>query len=159
MQRGATDLAHAFGDRIGGGEDLGRLLVKEQMVGAKMRAAHVPMEVLGLDVERKGVGQQGIERGGNLAHGCLAKVGGGVEGSGDLVARIKGPDFAHEENSERLNWPKAQLAKGGAGSRGGRRSAAARRRAPQEATHKAAGAFRCHGRAGSIRIRYIMETL
>src|SRR5262245_56923047 len=152
MQCGATDLAHAFGDRIGGGEDLGRLLVEEQMVGAKMRAAHVPMEILGLDVEREGVGQQGVESGGNLAHGGLAEVGGGVEGSSDLVARIKGPDFAHEENSERLNWTKG----GGLAWRRAQRRGTVhhREQRTRPATRSATTAA-----PAPIRIRYIMETL
>ena len=49
------------------------------MIIAEMRSAHVPMEVLGLHVERKRVGDQRIERGRNLAHGVGRKIGRCVE--------------------------------------------------------------------------------
>ena len=43
------------------------LLVEQQMVIAEMRAADVPVEILGLQVERKRVGQDLIELGRNFA--------------------------------------------------------------------------------------------
>ena len=52
-QGDAADLAHAFGDIIGRGENLLGLLVEQQMIVAEMRAADVPVEILGLDVERE----------------------------------------------------------------------------------------------------------
>ena len=52
-QRGAADLADALGDVVGRGENLLGLLVEQQVIVAEMRAADVPMEILGLEIERK----------------------------------------------------------------------------------------------------------
>src|SRR5438094_537035 len=46
--RGGTELAGALGDVVRHGEELLGLLVEEQVVVPEMRAAHVPVEVLGL---------------------------------------------------------------------------------------------------------------
>jgi hypothetical protein len=43
-------------------ENLVGLLIKEQMVITEVRAAHVPMEILGLHVEREHIGENGIHR-------------------------------------------------------------------------------------------------
>jgi hypothetical protein len=92
-QRGAAELARALGNGVGHGEDLVRLLVQHQVVVAKVRPRHVPVEVLGLQVQREGVGQQGrqattdvaarfgAERGGRV-QGRLAARGGGFERDG-----------------------------------------------------------------------------
>ena len=69
VQRGAADLADALGHRVGHGEDLIALLVEQQVVVAEMRAAHVPVEVLGLEVDGEGVGEQRVERAGQIADG------------------------------------------------------------------------------------------
>ncbi len=69
-QRDAADLAHAFGDLVGGGEDLLGLLIEQQMIVAKMRTAHMPVKVLGLHVQRERIGQQPVEGFGNVAHGA-----------------------------------------------------------------------------------------
>ena len=74
-ERRAADLAHALGDVVGDGEDLVGLLVEEQVVVAEMRPAHVPMEILGLEVEREGVGEQRVERAGDVAAGIVAEIG------------------------------------------------------------------------------------
>src|ERR1700722_7574978 len=58
-----ADLSRTFGDRVGHGENLVAVLIQKQMVVAEMRAAHVPMEVLGLHIEREDIGQQSSERG------------------------------------------------------------------------------------------------
>src|SRR5581483_5245930 len=65
-QRQSADLAHALRKLVGGPENLLGLFVEEQVVVAKMRAAHVPMEILGFEVERKGVGENAVQRLGNF---------------------------------------------------------------------------------------------
>ena len=55
-QRGAADLANPLGDLVGRAEYLLRLLIEQQMVVAEMPAADMPMKVLGLEIERKGIG-------------------------------------------------------------------------------------------------------
>jgi hypothetical protein len=51
-QRRAADLAHALGNGIDGGENLIPLLVEQQVIVAEVRAGDVPIEILGLNVER-----------------------------------------------------------------------------------------------------------
>src|SRR5262245_37798589 len=80
------------------------------MIGAKVGAAHVPVEVLGFEVERKGIGQQLIEGGGNLAHGGIGQISRRVEGGGNLALRLEGPDFAHDEKL-RARWLDRRLAR------------------------------------------------
>ena len=71
-QRGAADLADALGDVVGGRENLLGLLVEEEVIIAEVGARYMPMEVLGLQVKRKHIGDQNIERAGNLRHGVGA---------------------------------------------------------------------------------------
>src|SRR6516162_3566781 len=78
-QRGAADLAHALGNVVGGRENLLALLVEEEMVVTEVRARHMPMEILGLQIKRKHIGEQDIERAGNLRHGVGAQVGRRIE--------------------------------------------------------------------------------
>src|SRR5262245_63933927 len=52
------------------------------MVVAEMRAADVPVEVLGLDVEGERVGDQRIERGRYLTHRLGRQIGRGIEPRG-----------------------------------------------------------------------------
>ncbi len=59
------------------------LLVEQQMVVAEMRAADVPVEILGLHIERKGVGQQAVERRGNLLDGVVRQIGRRIQACGD----------------------------------------------------------------------------
>src|SRR6516164_8636557 len=49
--RGAADLACAFGQNIDAVRELVALLIEQEVVVAKMPAADMPMEVLGLHVE------------------------------------------------------------------------------------------------------------
>src|SRR5882757_6485599 len=56
------DLAHALGDWIGRREDLCALLVEKEVVVPEVRARHVPVEVLGLNIEGEHVGQYGGQR-------------------------------------------------------------------------------------------------
>ena len=65
-----TDFADALGHRIGHGKELVGLLVEEEMVIAKMRPAHVPVEIFRLHVDREDVGEERIHRSGNF-RGCL----------------------------------------------------------------------------------------
>src|SRR6516164_11828633 len=78
-QRGAADLAYAFGDVVGGGEDLLALFVEEEMIVPEVRAGHMPMEIFRLQVEREHVGEQDIERAGNLWHRIGAQIGRRIE--------------------------------------------------------------------------------
>ena len=78
-QRRAADLARALGQLVGAGEDLRGLLVEQQVVVAEVRPADVPVEILGLEIEREGVGQQPVERLGDVADGRVGQVGGGIE--------------------------------------------------------------------------------
>src|SRR5262249_13484026 len=74
-------LSHPLGDGVGGRENLLALLVEEEMIVAEVRAGYVPMEILGLQVKRKHVGEHEIERAGNLRHGVGAQVGRRIERS------------------------------------------------------------------------------
>ena len=74
MHRGAG-LAHRFGEPIDGGEDRVGLLVQQQMVIMEMPAADVPVKILGLQVEREGVGQKRVERARDLVSPGFAQVG------------------------------------------------------------------------------------
>ena len=65
----AAELAGAFGHGVGHGEDLVGLLVEQEMEVAEVRPGHVPVEVLGLKVEREGVGEERGERAGRIGHG------------------------------------------------------------------------------------------
>ena len=60
--RHSTNLPHAFGNFIGHGKDLICVLIEKQMVVAKVRSAHVPVEVLRLQVKREYVREQSVER-------------------------------------------------------------------------------------------------
>src|SRR5258708_33280918 len=80
-QGGAADLADRLGDVVGGRENLLGLLVEEEMIVAEVGARYMPMEILGLQVKRKHVGEQNIERAGDLRHGVGAQVGRRIERS------------------------------------------------------------------------------
>src|SRR3546814_7814659 len=67
-ERRACKLADPFGDEIGGRENFGRLSVEHQVIVAEMRAADVPVKILGLEIDPIGIGQQSVERGLNVAH-------------------------------------------------------------------------------------------
>ena len=49
------------------------------MIVAEVRAGHMPMEILGLQIEREHVGEQDIERAGNLRNRVGAQVGRRIE--------------------------------------------------------------------------------
>jgi len=58
-----------------------------------MRAADVPVEILGLDVERECGGQDFVQLRRYLAHGFGGKVGRRIKRRGRLAARVEGSDF------------------------------------------------------------------
>src|ERR1700678_270726 len=66
--RGAAHLADALGNADGNGEYLFALLVEQQVVVAEMRSAHVPVEILGFEIKRKKIGQQGVQNAGYILH-------------------------------------------------------------------------------------------
>ena len=78
-ERGAADLADPFGHVVGGAEDVGGLFVEQQVVVAEMRPADVPVEILGLQIEREAVGQKPVESLGNGLDGGIVQIGGGIE--------------------------------------------------------------------------------
>lgn len=94
FERGAADLADALGELVGGGEDLIGLLVEQQMIVAEMPAADVPVEILGLQIQRESIGQKHVERLRNLVDRLGRQIGGGVEVGRDLAG-----GFAHDEPS------------------------------------------------------------
>ena len=61
-QRGAADLAYPFGQHVRGGKDLLGLLIEQQVIVAKVPSADVPVKILGLQVEREGIGEKRVER-------------------------------------------------------------------------------------------------
>ena len=56
-------------------QDFLGLLVEQQVVIAEMWSAHVPMEVLGLEIERETVGEKRIERRRNGVHRVRREIG------------------------------------------------------------------------------------
>ena len=57
-----------------------------------MRPRYVPMEVLGFDIERKRIGEQRVQCGGDFSHSLLGEIGRRVEGGGGR-ARFELSDF------------------------------------------------------------------
>ena len=53
-----SDLARALGDHVGHRKNLAALFIQHQMIVPEVHALHMPVKVLGLEVERKNVGQQ-----------------------------------------------------------------------------------------------------
>ena len=75
VDRGPAKLASALGDIVGHGEDLLRLFVKQQVVIAEVLPAHVPVKILGLQVEREYVGKEFPQRAGYIHHCIAAEIG------------------------------------------------------------------------------------
>src|SRR5215469_18721685 len=53
-----ADLPSPFGNCVCHGKDLFSLFVEQKIVVAEMAAVHVPVRILGLEVERKYIGQK-----------------------------------------------------------------------------------------------------
>jgi hypothetical protein len=75
-QRGPADLAYTLGEVVGHVENLFTLLVEQQVQVAETRTRHMPMEILGLQVKRERIGEQGVEFGRDVAGGVCAEAGG-----------------------------------------------------------------------------------
>jgi hypothetical protein len=60
LQRGSADLANAFRNRVRHRIKLIRLFIQQQVIIAEVGTAHVPMEVLGLDVKREHIRQDAV---------------------------------------------------------------------------------------------------
>src|SRR5262245_17190280 len=63
MQGEAPDLSNAFGNDVGHREKLVAEFIEKQMIIAKVMAAHVPVEILRLQIKRENVRQDRIHRG------------------------------------------------------------------------------------------------
>src|SRR5262249_25596595 len=72
-------LTGPFGEDIHAFRQLLGLLVEEQVVVAEMRTADMPVEVLGLDIEREGIGDERIKRSGYVLHCLRREIGRGIE--------------------------------------------------------------------------------
>ena len=90
MHRLLAELAHPFGQRISGREDLVAVVVEHAMVVAEVRPRHVPVEVLGLGIEHEGVGHELVDRIGDRLPAVVAEVARGGEGGRIRVARFGG---------------------------------------------------------------------
>ena len=58
------------------------------MIVAEMRPADVPVEILGLEIERENVGQQGVERAGDVLDGVGAEIGRRLQARRALCAAV-----------------------------------------------------------------------
>ena len=101
-QRRGSELAHALGDRVDHREDCARLIVEHEVVVAEVRAGDVPVEVLGLQIEREDVGAEHVQRRAQVARRRDAETVGSVQlcgapRCGGLVGL--GDDRAHEIRS------------------------------------------------------------
>ena len=79
LERGPAHLADALGDRVGHCENLVGLFIKQQMVVAEVRPAHVPVEILSLQVKREHVRQDGVHRRRDVIGRRRSQVGGGSQ--------------------------------------------------------------------------------
>src|SRR4030095_10930412 len=71
-QRDSARLAHALRDWIGHRKKLVGLFVQEQVVVAKMRTAHVPVEIFRLHIKREKVWENRVHGAGNVLYaGCF----------------------------------------------------------------------------------------
>ncbi len=74
------DLADAFGDRVGHGVELLGLLVQQQVIVAEMRAAHVPVEILGFEVQSEHIREDAVHTRRDILRGFRAEIGGSNQG-------------------------------------------------------------------------------
>src|SRR5262245_15827610 len=72
--RSPADFAPPLGDVVSHRKDLSALLIQEQVVVAEMWSTHVPVEVLGLDVQGKDVAQQLTKLARDLDHSFATEV-------------------------------------------------------------------------------------
>jgi len=79
MQGVSANLAGSLRNVIGHGENLFGLFVEEPMIVAKMAAAHVPVEILRFEIERKHVGKQSAQIAGDFLDTISTEIGCGFE--------------------------------------------------------------------------------
>ena len=75
-----AELADALGNVVGHRKDLGRMVVEQKMVVAEVRAAHVPMKVLGLQVKGEDIGKERVKGRGDVLHRFRVDIGWCVQG-------------------------------------------------------------------------------
>src|SRR6266404_4364688 len=111
MERGAADLACPFRDIVRHSEDLLSLLIQQEMVIAKVIPTHVPVEVFGLEIERKYVRQQSAKRIGNLFNRLAAEASRCGKGLVCWICEFHRITFSHSGSSFQIIVPcvKVQL--------------------------------------------------
>src|SRR5437762_4517948 len=75
FDRKSANLSNSLRDWVGHGEKLIAVFVEKQVIIAKVRAAHVPMEILGFQVEREHVRENGIHGAGNVLGRRTCEIG------------------------------------------------------------------------------------
>src|SRR5690348_13470068 len=74
VQCRATNLESTFSDIVGHREDLFGVFIEQEVVIAKMAASHVPVEVLGFQIEREHIGKQRSQLFRYFSDGIAAKA-------------------------------------------------------------------------------------
>src|SRR6266436_6429329 len=75
LDRKSANFPNSLGDWIRHGEKLVAMFVEQQVVVAKMRATHVPVEIFRLQVECEHVRQNGVHGTGNVLGGGTCEIG------------------------------------------------------------------------------------
>ncbi len=88
-------ILRALGDRVGHREDLVALIVKQQVVVAEVGTAHMPVEILRLQIEGEHIGQHRVQRGSNIADGIFAESRRGTQVFA-LVGDVRGQGCVHD---------------------------------------------------------------
>src|SRR5439155_27084038 len=71
----SSDLSNSLRDWIGHREKLVGVFVGEQMVIAKVRTTHVPVEIFGFHVEREHLSQNGVHRSSDVPGRRTCEIG------------------------------------------------------------------------------------
>jgi hypothetical protein len=88
-ERGAADLADPLGHVVGRPQDVGGLLVQQQVIVTEMRPADVPVEILGLEIKRVARGQEPVECFRHRLDGRGIEIGRRIERGGRLMGRFQ----------------------------------------------------------------------
>ena len=91
LDRRPADLADPLGHRVRHGQQFRRLPVEEFVVLAEVRAGHVPVKVLRLQVQRKDVGERRVDHVRDLPHRLGRKVGGNGQRRGLTLPGVTHP--------------------------------------------------------------------
>src|SRR6267143_7035624 len=75
LDRQSANLSNSFRDRVGHGEKLVAVFVKKQVIIAEVWTAHVPVEILGLQIEREHVRQNCVHGAANIFGGRTCEIG------------------------------------------------------------------------------------